>query len=277
MRVNSATGLTGLQRWMLQWKRRLRARAVVDLSVALPEGELSFRCRSAIEENRVAGLLSKEPGTIRWLRESLSPGDVFVDVGANIGIYSLFAAKLVGPSGKVYAFEPHAANFESLLHNIGANQLIGSCFPLSSALSDRSAYLPFFYASPASGSSMSQLGRPDNPCGDDLSNKLAEIKHATSLNELIVAEVIERPNHIKIDVDGIEADIIRGMCGLLESESRPDSVQVEVQPDTNVAVVELMTGSGYTLSHRHHTAIGQARLDRGTPEVEITHNIVFLK
>lgn len=253
MRVDADTGLTAIQRSILAWKRRLRSRTTVDLSVPLDEGDLLFRCRSAIEENRAANLLNKEPGTIRWLRESLSPGDVFVDVGANVGIYSLLAARLIGSGGKVYAFEPHAANFESLMFNIENNSVQDCCTPLSCALSNVSGFQPFYYASLTPGSSMSQLDNKTDPAVSEVSSGLAEMKYAVALDDLIDQGVMKRPTHIKIDVDGVESKVVQGMSRLLTNDPRPVSVQIEVQPDTQASVLGQMEAYDYSVSHRHHT------------------------
>lgn len=59
-----------------------------------------------------------EPNETRWFVRSLRPGDVVVDVGANIGYYTLLGARLVGESGRVYAFEPDPASFEILARNV---------------------------------------------------------------------------------------------------------------------------------------------------------------
>src|SRR2546430_8849931 len=64
---------------------------------------------SESEQYRAETYASKEPETIAWLTEELREGDVFFDVGANIGLYSLYAAKL-RPSCRVYAFEPESHN-----------------------------------------------------------------------------------------------------------------------------------------------------------------------
>lgn len=58
---------------------------------------------------------------IRVVRRELLPGDTFVDLGANVGYYSLIAAKLVGPSGRVVAVEPDPDNYAQLVHNVSLN------------------------------------------------------------------------------------------------------------------------------------------------------------
>ena len=72
----------------------------------------------------------------RFINKFLRPGDIFVDVGANIGLFTLIAAKLVGKRGHVYAFEPSSRIHQRLIDNIKLNNLTNvSCYQL--ALSDR--------------------------------------------------------------------------------------------------------------------------------------------
>jgi FkbM family methyltransferase len=64
-----------------------------------------------------------EPATTRIFNKVLQPGDIVIDVGANIGYFTLLSAKLVGWRGKVYAFEPEFDNMKALLHNAELNHL----------------------------------------------------------------------------------------------------------------------------------------------------------
>jgi len=80
---------------------------------------------------RVETMYTKEPDTIEWLK-SMKPGEVLFDVGANVGIYSIFAAKR---GVKVYAFEPESQNFAILQKNIWLNKL-DNCKAFPICLSD---------------------------------------------------------------------------------------------------------------------------------------------
>src|SRR6185312_15602233 len=62
-----------------------------------------------------------EPDISRLIASCLQPGDTFIDIGANIGYFSLMAAKLVGPAGQVYAIEPWPPTLKILRHNIQLN------------------------------------------------------------------------------------------------------------------------------------------------------------
>jgi FkbM family methyltransferase len=111
-----------------------------------------------VETYRALTLFVKEQGTVEWIRSTVQPGDVFYDIGANIGMYTLLAASRVGDAGKVYAFEPHVRNFTSLLQNVALNNLSGRVAPICSALHDTEGFLNFNYLTWQAGSSTSQLG-----------------------------------------------------------------------------------------------------------------------
>ena len=62
------------------------------------------------ELSRMGGYRWKEPDTVEWINRYVKPGDVFYDIGANLGLYSILAAKLLQGRGKVYRFEPESQN-----------------------------------------------------------------------------------------------------------------------------------------------------------------------
>jgi FkbM family methyltransferase len=120
-----------------------------DVEIADGGERYRFRCASYREMSRCMNLFTKEEGTCTWIREQVRPGEVFYDVGANIGIYTVMAGRQVGASGRVLAFEPHSPTFACLIQNILANDLEEVVSPCNFALSDREGYLPFNYQSSA--------------------------------------------------------------------------------------------------------------------------------
>jgi FkbM family methyltransferase len=84
-----------------------------------------------------------EPCLTCWILEQLAPGDVFIDVGANIGYYSLLASKLVGEFGLVVAIEPSPTIFNSLKNNLALNR-VGNIRLVNMAVSDQLQVLRLF-------------------------------------------------------------------------------------------------------------------------------------
>src|SRR5438132_2135648 len=98
--------------------------------------EINLWVESAIERFRAKTYNAKEPETLDWIERYIRPGDVVYDVGANIGLYAMFAAKRLEGRGKVYAFEPEALNHAKLSKNIHLNGLSGMVVPCCLALTD---------------------------------------------------------------------------------------------------------------------------------------------
>jgi FkbM family methyltransferase len=227
----------------------------------------SFRCEDPWEVLWATTLLQDEQGTIRWISSEVTAGDVFYDIGASTGIYSLFAGRRVGTEGVVYAFEPHIASARSLLHNVGHNGLTGQVKVMSCALTDGEEYLEFDYRSARPGAYVPEKEREAPPL-------FSELKHATSVDRLVESGAIQPASLIKIDVDGAELQVLEGMGSLLR-EKTPRSVQVEVSPQSSEAVHEFMEDHGFTSVERNYSTFGLTRLARGDDPGSIVHNVIF--
>jgi len=217
----------------------------------------------------------KEAGTITWLRQYVRPGDVFLDVGANIGLYSLVAASLVGDGGKVYAVEPHAVNVMSLMQNVAANQFQGRVHVISTALHHSTGVFDFNYYSLEPGSAMSQLGETKDGYDKEFEPIVSELKLAVSVDDLISRHQMTPPNHVKIDVDGNELQVIEGMKNLLRGHNRPRSVQVEINKRYKSELLALLLNCSYVESQKHYTAAGESALARGADPNEVPYNAIF--
>jgi FkbM family methyltransferase len=236
----------------------------------------NFLCHSKKEARRVGGLFSKEPGTIAWLKQTLRPDDIFFDIGANIGVYSIFAAREVG-AGSVYAFEPHVANAASLLHNVVANDLAGKVHVVTAPLSNQDGFGAFHYHSLEPSRSHSQFG-PAVLDGESFAAVAAELKYGCRLDSLVESGVLPAPTIVKIDVDGIEAEILAGMKALLASPNAPRSIQVEITKDNAEKIIGQMIAAGYEPLSRHWSKPRQAQIAQGAnPLAEFPHNIIFAK
>lgn len=151
-----------------------------------------------------------EPTTSEIVQKLLRPGDTVVDVGANIGYFSLMFARCVGPTGRVLSFEPVPKLAASLKRNLEINQF--SHVSISShALSDHRATARFF-AGPNENSGLSSLREPRD-CSESFDVDLAPF------DDLVPD--CENVSLIKIDVEGAELQVLRGMTKLLQNQ-RPD-------------------------------------------------------
>lgn len=144
-----------------------------------------------------------ERGLTLCLQSILSPGMVAVDVGANIGVYTVCAARAVGNGGTVYSFEPDPETFHTLRQNVRANGLKNvELRPF--ALSDRSGEVPLYR--------IEGLSTWNNLFAGDADGAAVPVQ-AVTLDEAIPKTV--RVDLIKMDAEGAEPFIWRGMKRLL--------------------------------------------------------------
>lgn len=142
------------------------------------------------------------------LVRELKQGDVFFDVGANAGFFTLLAARIVGPSGRCFAFDPAPANIESITEQIALNRL-GYCQAVSEALGDREGTVRFAFSEPGSPSGHLGIAGPGQ--------QESEVA-ITTLD--CAAERFGPPTFVKMDIEGAEASALRGAVRVLR-EHRP--------------------------------------------------------
>ncbi|WP_274914799.1 FkbM family methyltransferase [Streptomyces sp. WZ-12] len=164
-----------------------------------------------------------EPHLSHWLRRRLRPGDAFIDVGANIGYFSLLAAHLVGPEGKVVSIEAMPTFHRRLEQHLALNDL-GNVRTVNAAVSDAQRTLTFILASSRNMGAASIVPY-DGPAEITLDVE------AQPLPALVKPEEIAAARVIKIDVEGAEGAVVRGLEPLL-ARLRPDAeITVEVTPE----------------------------------------------
>lgn len=187
-----------------------------------------------------------EPHMTAWLQRRLRPGDGFVDVGANIGYYSVLASRLVGETGRVTAIEASPTFHERLLQQVRLNGC-GNVRAVNAALSDSRKTLTFVLASSRN------MGANSIVPYDGPAESTFEIE-ARPMGAVLTEEEITNARVIKIDVEGAEGSVVRGMAPLL-GRLRPDAeITVEVTPDRMRQLGDSLEELMETLrSHGFHT------------------------
>jgi hypothetical protein len=110
----------------------------------------------------------------------------------------------------------------------------------------------------------------------ELKNQVGtELKYGIRIDTLIAQGAIRPPNLIKIDTDGIEYQIVSGMKNLLLSESRPNSIQIEVQVGEREKLYELMQEVGYSEVSHHANGKAEAMLKKGVSLDKVAYNAIF--
>ena len=152
--------------------------------------------------------------TARLIRQLLRPGDHFVDVGANIGYFTLIAADLVGPTGRVDAFEPEPGNHDRLIEHLRVNGLADQVHTHRLAVTDQrgQAQIHTYEGDPHFNHGCASLFEHpwENPHNVTVpTDRLDAVLAGTS------------PRIIKMDVEGCEAQVVSGMKGLLTGANPP--------------------------------------------------------
>jgi FkbM family methyltransferase len=156
---------------------------------------------------RVDTLFEKEPITIEWIGE-LAAGEVLVDVGANVGMYSIWAAKT--RRARVFAFEPEAQNYALLNRNIAMNGLDSQVTAYCLALSDVGGYSELHLSELRPGGSCHSLGARVDFKHEPMNPEYSQGCVAALLDDLVAAGAVPVPHYMKVDVDGFEPKVIAG-------------------------------------------------------------------
>ena len=177
--------------------------------------ELQFRTGNGRLLWRAKTLLTEEPLMISWIK-AMNPNDVVLDVGANVGMYTVPIAQR---TKMVYACELDPLNVAILKENIVLNEVQDRVALLPIACGDSMTLVDVKFRDLAYGDALQSITG-----GDVLDSHLGELPHTMkslqmSLDELFNGINLIRPNKIKIDVDGNEETVLRGLKGLLATSN----------------------------------------------------------
>jgi len=186
---------------------------------------MQFFIPNALNKYRVKTFSVKEPETLAWI-ELFDKKSVFWDVGANIGLYSIYAAKY--NNAEVYSFEPSVFNLELLAKNINSNGLSKKIkiFPL--ALSNHSGFNLFKMNNPIWGGALSTFGEDYDQYGKSFDATFEYTISGITADKVVELLSAPKPDHIKIDVDGIEHLVLEGCSNILKTVK---SVLIEINDD----------------------------------------------
>lgn len=236
-------------------------------------GRLVWRAESFHEE---------EPETVAWL-DALTPDDVLWDVGANVGMYAVYAARFAGC--RVFAFEPEAQNNALLIENIALNGVGRHCVPVNVPLSDRAGfgYLDVRYVTKggaynhfADGRAGEQAYAPEAAETAGQGPVARQLLYGCSIDQLAGDGCFAFPTHLKIDVDGLEAAIIDGAMQTLR-DLRLKGVLIEINKASarDIAIPGILQEAGFELvSDRSNWLY---REDRSREAENPTTNMIFCR
>lgn len=168
---------------------------------------LKFNCG---QSNPDGALGTYELPLQRALSDCLTAGNIFYDIGANVGFFTTLAAKLVGPSGQVYAFEPFPGNAACVRHNLKLNGFSHVTI-LEKAVAESPGTGQLLLGKYCGGYTLS-----DKESASGAGTEGAIAVDLVSIDELVEQGAIAPPTAIKIDVEGFEIEVLRGMSQTLQ-------------------------------------------------------------
>ncbi|NQV55610.1 MAG: FkbM family methyltransferase [Rhodospirillales bacterium] len=216
---------------------------VQNYSMAVPTGDILFESRTARSMHDANSITHGEPETIRWI-DGLQEGSTLWDIGANVGVYSLYAAYVRRLA--VMAFEPGAANHAALCRNIEINRLDELIQPLCLAFTNQTSIDHLYLANTGAGHSMHGFGQPLSAHGK-IDYQYRQSVTGYSIDEFCKIFIPKFPDYVKLDVDGIELNIIEGGENTLRDHVK--SIIVEIEEDNLASkgddIYRLLKGLGF--------------------------------
>ena len=218
-----------------------------------PGGEVLCYVPTSPVNWRVAGFFEHEPHTLEWIA-GFAEDDIFFDVGANVGLYSMWAAKTRG--AQVMAFEPESQNFAVLNWNIVLNDLkervSGYCVAISDCMKVSHLHLSSFSA----GQALHGFDEPKTT-QDVFERDFHEFTPVHSQGSMsmsidaLVGSGLPAPLHIKVDVDGFEDKVIAGAQDTLERrETASLLIEMNQNIESHLSIVSYLEGLGYSVDDK---------------------------
>ena len=215
---------------------------------------------------------TKEPETLEWIESfKIKNKIIFWDIGANIGLYSIYAA-LRYPDIEVISFEPSTSNLRVLSRNISINKLEKkikiSQFPLTS---EQNQYQIMKERDFIEGVGENVFGVDYNWQGKNFKSSNNYKIYGTSMDYLIKNKILSMPNYIKIDVDGIEHLILQGATECLNnSDLKSICVEINDSLTTQGEIIKIMDKYNFKMKHKKISS-----LVRSVEKYSTIYNYVF--
>jgi len=240
---------------------------------------VSFFVTNSVTQWRVDTFFSKEPETLEWIDNFENEGGgkkiIFWDIGGNIGQFSIYAA-VKHRNIDVTTFEPSTNNLRTLSRNISINNLsekIKICqFPLTNK---NNSFLLMKESSLEEGGALNVFGENFDYAGDKFTEKNSYKIYGTSINYLLDNKILEMPDYIKIDVDGIEHLILRGFDRHLHN-SKIKSLSIEINEhfiEQYNEILNIMKINNFKILHKK---INDNLLDKNRGLTKV-FNYIFIK
>ncbi len=182
-----------------------------------------------------------EPAISDWLRANLKAGDTVIDVGANVGWYSLLSARLVGPNGQVIAVEASPTIAKKLAANIALNPNLGGRITVHQcAAGDHEGEISLYAGAAENSGQTSTVGT-----SGATADATVPLRPLTSI---LAGVDFQKVRVIKIDVEGAEAEVVAGLVPVAKQLPAGAGVIVETAEETRAGVIAAMGSAGFRVA-----------------------------
>ena len=245
-------------------------------SINILDKEIKFFVPNQLINWRVKTFFTKEPETLEWIdnfekKENL----VFWDIGANVGLYSIYNS-LKNPKSTTIAFEPSSSNLRVLTRNISINNLEKNIKVVSMPLTNKkNIFQEMKEGQFIEGGAMNSFGENFDFEGKEFQTNMKYNLLGTTMNYFIENSILEIPDYIKIDVDGIEHLILKGGDKFLNNQ-KVKSLLIEINENFKEQyeqVLDLMEKNKFRILHKKFNKDFQLEGSKFNK----TFNYVFIK
>ena len=218
--------------------------------------KINFFIPNQLVEWRVDTFHTMEPETLEWIDTFDKSGDfIFWDIGANIGLYSIYNS-LKHKKSQTISFEPSTSNLRVLSRNISINNLFDRIKIFTAPLTKGgNKFLIMKEGEFQEGGALNSFGENFDFEGKKFSSKMNYQIYGTNINYLIDNKILDIPDYIKIDVDGIEHLILEGGNKYL-SNKKIKSLSIEINEnftEQHEKVIEIMKKNDFKILHKKHS------------------------
>lgn len=242
--------------WIAAYKGIIPRDNFIDIfphdKVETKYGSIIFYAPSTVIHWRSKTFFEKEPETLAWI-DSFEPGGLFWDIGANVGLYALYAAR---KGHDVFAFEPVYQNTFVLSRNIYLNGLDDKIKPLPVALARSSKIDDIFMQRPSLGEAENSFGIDKDWRGVQYNTVYRQGTVGFSIDDFLSFFKAKVPAYIKVDVDGLEYEIVYGMsCTLMRPELKEILLELCIDDERYPELLAFLLKNGFILKYKKHSTL----------------------
>ncbi|MDB2514844.1 FkbM family methyltransferase [Candidatus Pelagibacter bacterium] len=246
-------------------------------SIVILNKHINFFIPNQLTQWRIKSFFEKEPETLEWIDTfDNTKKFIFWDIGANIGIYSIYAA-LKHSNCEIISFEPSTSNLRTLSRNISINNLEDKIKIFTNPLSNNSnKFLQMKEENFIEGGALNSFGEDYNFEGKKFKSGMKYQLLGKSINSILDDKMLEEPNHIKIDVDGIEHLILEGGNKYLKNENLI-SLSVEINEnfvEQYEGVLKIMKDNNFNILHKKNNKEVKKNISNKHSN---TYNYIFVR